>query len=253
MKIFKLLVIIFFHLEIQFDVFSALIQSQISGITQWNPIQVNKTDFERENTTLLQIRLTSVLICAFHANVIPKANSFCFHEGLCLVLQVTPCQVSFDTSGNEDLLTCYSKYDYNSQEYREASFHEFVGCVWLAKKPVETPFSFWSINDKCKEVGGQLVSFENFLNKEHFEAFITKTKIGFDDSFIVGFIRNETSEHFKWLTGTTLRNDSFMWEENYPYYESPDYTCGQLYLKKLRNFRCQFSLSQGICHIYKPY
>ncbi|RXG54117.1 hypothetical protein Avbf_17771 [Armadillidium vulgare] len=222
MKIFKLLVIIFFHLEIQFDVFSALIQSQL-----WNRIQVNKTDFEIENTILSEIRLTSNIFCAAHANGIPKANSFCFHEGLCLVLQVTPCQGSFNTSGHEDLLKCYSKYDYNSLEYKAASFHEFVGCIWFAKKPVETPFSFWSINDKCKEVGGQLVSLENFLNKEDFEAFITKT--GFDDSFIVGFIRDETSEHFKWLTGTTLCNDSFLWDENYPYYETPDYTCGQIY------------------------
>ncbi|RXG55549.1 hypothetical protein Avbf_12704, partial [Armadillidium vulgare] len=140
-------------------------------MTQWNRIQVNKTDFERENTTLLQIPLTSVLICAFHANGIPKANSFCFLEGLCLVLQVTPCQVSFDTSGHEDLLKCYTKYDYNSIDYREASFHEFVGCIWFARINVST---FWSMNDKCKEVGGQLVSFENFLNKKTLKLFLKK-------------------------------------------------------------------------------
>ncbi|RXG67157.1 hypothetical protein Avbf_15295 [Armadillidium vulgare] len=129
-----------------------------------------------------------------------------FLKVFALCFRVTPCQVSFDTSGHEDLLKCYTKYDYNSIDYREASFHEFVGCIWFAR--INVPSTFWSMNDKCKEVGGQLVSFENFLNEEDFEAFFKEKGLGFFN--VVGFIRDETSAEFKWVTGTTLRNDSFL-------------------------------------------
>ncbi|KAL7632215.1 UNVERIFIED_CONTAM: hypothetical protein RMT77_017465 [Armadillidium vulgare] len=184
----------------------------------------------------------SITLCSLLSSRTLTANVFCFQDGICQIFSISLCHGLFAVE-NEEILTCYSNIDFEALPsiYREASYHELIGCWWLTTQKLK----WFESSNKCEEDGGQLVSLDKFKTQEELDSF-DGIKDG-DTMVYLGFLRNGSNAEFRWINGELLERSSFMWLDGEPNNDDKVLICGCGFSSGIIDDYCGF-LNVAACH-----